>query len=126
MGIFQDKVIIVTGASEGIGRSLCLALSPQKPKLVLAARNKDRLMQLKEEVESKGATSVVMPTDVRDEKACKDLIEKTILEFDRLDVLVNNAGRTMWTKLEDMVEPSIIDQLMRINLDQARCRKTKL
>ena len=115
MGIFQDKVIIVTEASEGIGRSLCLALSPQKLKLVLAARNKDRLTQLKEEVESKGATAVVVPTDVSDEKACKDLIEKTILEFDRLDVLVNNAGRTMWTTLEDMAEPSIIEQLMRVN-----------
>ena len=45
MGIFQDKVIIVTGASEGIGRALCLALAPQKPKLVLAARNKNRLTQ---------------------------------------------------------------------------------
>jgi len=43
MDIFQDKVIIVTGASEGIGRALCLALAPQKPKLVLAARNQDRL-----------------------------------------------------------------------------------
>ena len=44
-----------------------------------------------------------------------DYAKKTILEFNRLDVLVNNAGRTMWTTLEDLVEPSIIDQLMRIN-----------
>ena len=122
MGIFQDKVIIITGASEGIGRSLCLALSSQKPKLVLAARNKNRLMQLKEEVESKGATAVVVPTDVGEEKDCKDLIDKTMVEFGRLDVLVNNAGRTMWTTLEDMSEPSIIEQLMRINyLGAAYC-----
>jgi len=115
MGIFQDKVIIVTGASEGIGRALCLALAPQKPKLVLAARNKNRLKQLKEEVESAGAKSIVVPTDVSEENACKYLIERTISEFDRLDVLVNNAGRTMWTTLEDMVDISIIEQLMRIN-----------
>ena len=115
MGIFQDKVIIVTGASEGIGRALCLALAPQKPKLVLAARNKNRLEQLKKEVESEGAKSIVVPTDVSEEKACKSLIEKTNLEFDRIDVLVNNAGRTMWTTLEDMADISIIEQLMRIN-----------
>ena len=54
MAIFQKKVIVVTGASEGIGRSLCLALATQKPKLVLAARNQNRLNQLKEEIESKG------------------------------------------------------------------------
>lgn len=115
MDKFQDKVIIVTGASEGIGRALCLALASQKPNLVLAARNTERLKQLKEEVDSKGAKSLVVPTDVSQQKTCKDLVEKTISEFDRLDVLVNNAGRTMWTTLEDMTEPSIIEQVMRVN-----------
>ncbi len=57
----------------------------------------------------------MVPTDVTEEKACKSLVEKTISEFDRLDVLVNNAGRTMWTTLEDMADTSIIEQLMRIN-----------
>jgi len=56
-----------------------------------------------------------VPADVSEEKACKSLIEKTISEFDQLDVLVNNAGRTMWTTLENMVDISIIEQLMRIN-----------
>jgi len=46
MSIFQDKVIIVTGASEGIGGALCLALAPQKPKLAIAARNQSRLDEL--------------------------------------------------------------------------------
>ena len=115
MDIFQDKVIVVTGASEGIGRALCLALAPQKPKLVLAARNTNRLEQLKEEVESAGAKSIVVPTDVSEEMDCKSLIERTITEFDCIDVLVNNAGRTMWTTLEDMEDISIIEQLMRIN-----------
>ena len=115
MSIFQDKVIIITGASEGIGRALCLALAPQKPKLVLAARNTNRLEQLKEEVESTGASAIVVPTDVSEEKACKHLIEKTMSEFGRLDVLVNNAGQTMWTTLEDMTDTSIIEKLMRIN-----------
>ena len=119
---YQNKVIIVTGASEGIGRSLCLGLSHQKPKLVLAARNKDRLEQLKEETEGNGAISIVTPIDVSQEKDCKCLIESTISEFGCIDVLVNNAGRTMWTMLGDMTDPSIIEQLMRINyLGAAYC-----
>ena len=115
MDTFQDKVIIVTGASEGIGRALCLALAPQKPKLVLAARNQDRLEELRQEVESRGAKAMVVPTDMVEETACKHLIDKTISAYDRIDVLVNNAGRTMWTTLEDMSDPSVIEQVMRIN-----------
>lgn len=122
MATFQNKVIIVTGASEGIGRALCLALAPQKPKLVLAARNKDRLLDLKKETESKGAQSIVVPSDVAESQACKDLIEKTVSAFGGLDVLVNNAGRTMWTTLEDLADISIMEQLMRINyLGAAYC-----
>ena len=115
MNVFEDKVIIVTGASEGIGRALCLALAPQKPKLVLAARNQDRLEELKQEVESKSAEAMVVPTDIVEETACKHLVDETISAYGRLDCLVNNAGRTMWTTLEEMSDPSIIEQIMRIN-----------
>ena len=115
MTIFAEKVIIVTGASEGIGRALCLALADQKPKLVLAARNRDRLNQLKEEVESKGAKALVVPTDVSEEAVCRKLIEQTVSDWGRVDALVNNAGRTMWTTLEDLEDTSIIEQIMRIN-----------
>jgi NADP-dependent 3-hydroxy acid dehydrogenase YdfG len=80
MSTFQDHVIVVTGASEGIGRALCISLAPQKPKLVLAARNKDRLQELKSEVEAKGAQALVVPTDVTDESACERLIENTLAE----------------------------------------------
>jgi NAD(P)-dependent dehydrogenase (short-subunit alcohol dehydrogenase family) len=125
--MFQDKVIIVTGASEGIGRALCLALAPQKPKLVLAARNEDRLNDLRAEIESKGAQAMVVPTDVSLENSCKDLIEKTIDHWSRLDVLVNNAGRTMWTTLEQISDTSIIEQIMRINyLGAAYCTNYSL
>ena len=115
MTTFNEKVIIVTGASEGIGRALCLALAEQGPRLVLAARNQDRLSQLKEEVNSAGAESLVVPTDIGEEKACQKLIEETVSKWGRIDALVNNAGRTMWTTLEDITDTSIIEQVMRIN-----------
>jgi short-subunit dehydrogenase len=119
---FQDSIIVVTGASEGIGRALCISLAQQRPKLVLAARNKDRLEALKSEIESFGAQALVVPTDVGDEAACKHLVERTVAEWGRLDVLVNNAGRTMWTTLQDLTDTSIIEQLMRVNyLGAAHC-----
>jgi len=115
MSVFTDKVVVVTGASEGIGRALCLLLAEQKAKVVLAARNKNRLNELKKEIESKGGTALPVPTDVTDENACRNLIETTVSQFGRIDSLVNNAGRTMWAFLEEIRDISIFEQLIRLN-----------
>jgi short-subunit dehydrogenase len=114
MAIFTDKVIVVTGASEGIGRALCFALAPQRPRLAIAA-NEGRLNELKKEVESKGAQALIVPTDVTSEDACKRLIRMTIEKWGSIDVLVNNAGGTMWTKFEDITDTSIFEKLIRLN-----------
>ena len=115
MAVFQDKVIVVTGASEGIGRALCLALAPQGPRLVMAARNEERLRTLKTQVEAKGARALVVPTDVTGKEDCERLIGMTIEKWGSLDVLVNNAGGTMWTNFEDITDMSIFEKLMRLN-----------
>ena len=113
--IFTNKVIVVTGASEGIGRALCLQLAPQKPKLVLAARNVSRLESLQQALNNLNVETVVVPTDVTSEADCKKLIDATIEQFGVLDVLVNNAGGTMWTTLEDIEDLSLYEHLMRLN-----------
>ena len=115
MAAFKDKVIVVTGASEGIGRALCLTLASQGPKLVLAARNEMRLKELQEDVQARGAQALVIPTDITQEDACKGLIEKTVAEWRRLDTLVNNAGMAMWAKLEEITDTSIFERIMRLN-----------
>ena len=122
MAKFSEKVIVITGASEGIGRALSLAFAPQKPKLVLAARNEDRLNELKDEVELLGGEALVAPTDITDEEACKNLIQAAVSAWGGVDVLVNNAGRTMWTTLEKLEDTTIIEQLIRVNyLGAAYC-----
>ncbi len=115
MNDFREKVVIVTGASEGIGRAFCLALAPMGARLALAARNEERLRELKREVEEKGGEAIVVPTDVTDESACRALVERTVEEWGRLDVLVNNAGQTMWTRMDEMKDVSIYERLMRLN-----------
>lgn len=115
MSEFEAKSIIVTGASEGIGRALCLALAPQRPFLALAARNTDRLECLKAEVENHGAKALVIPTDITQESDCRALVENTVAAFGRLDMLVNNAGGTMWTLFEEITDLSIFERLMRLN-----------
>jgi len=112
---FNNKVVIITGASEGIGRALSLKFAEQKAKIVISARNEDRLNKLKNEIESLGASALVVPTDVTDKDACNNLIEHTVDEYGTIDVLVNNAGRTMWTPFKDIKDLSIFKQLMDLN-----------
>ncbi|MGI9247306.1 MAG: SDR family oxidoreductase, partial [Steroidobacteraceae bacterium] len=115
MGAFTGRVVIVTGASEGIGRAFCLGLAAQAPRLVLASRNRDRLESLAAECSSLGAETLVVPTDVTDEAACRALIEHTVARFGAIDMLVNNAGGTMWTRLDEITDLSIFERLMRLN-----------
>ena len=127
MSIFLHKNIIITGASEGIGRALALALAPQHPHLVLAARTESRLKEIAVECEQRGATTCVVPTDVTDRQACQRLIQQAVERFGELDVLVNNAGMSMWTKLEDVSDLSIFDHLMKVNyLSSVYCTKFAL
>ena len=115
MAAYTDKVIIITGASEGIGRALALALAPQGPKLVLAARSAPRLESLVVELVAAGAEALAVPTDVTDERACRALVDRAVAAYGGIDVLVNNAGGTMWTLFTDITDIGIFDRLMRLN-----------
>lgn len=115
MAIFTDRVIIVTGASEGIGRALALALAPQRPKLVLAARNEARLDSLAAECTTAGAETLVVRGDLTDEMHCRQLVQRASGQFGRIDALVANAGGTMWAKVGDVTDISVFERVMRLN-----------
>lgn len=113
--MFQNKVVVVTGASEGIGRALCLELAPQRPKLVLAARNEVRLHEAAGQCRELGAETLVVPTDVTGKAACKRLIDRAVEHFRGINVLVNNAGGSMRTRFDEISDISIFDRLMQLN-----------
>ncbi len=89
---FHDQVVIVTGASAGIGRSLTLLLASQCAKVVIAARRVERLEQIAEQCRMFCGEVMLVPTDIGDETQCKALIDKTIATYGKLDMLINNAG----------------------------------
>jgi NAD(P)-dependent dehydrogenase (short-subunit alcohol dehydrogenase family) len=89
---FRDQVVIVTGASAGIGRALTLQLASQCAQVVIAARRPDRPSQIVEQCHIFGGEVTAVQTDVCEEAQCRALIEKTIATYGRLDMLINNAG----------------------------------
>jgi short-subunit dehydrogenase len=115
MGEFSGNVIVLTGASEGIGRALALALAPQGPKLVLAARSAERLESLAAECRAAGAETLVVPGDLSDAEQCAALAAATVARFGRIDTLVANAGRTMWARVDEVRDPAIFREVMELN-----------
>jgi NAD(P)-dependent dehydrogenase (short-subunit alcohol dehydrogenase family) len=115
MAAYTGKVVIVTGASSGIGRALALALAEQRARLVLAARDAAALETVAAACAAKGADSLVVPTNVTSEEACRILVEKSVERWKALDVLVNNAGIGMLARFDELTDLSVFDQLMRVN-----------
>jgi short-subunit dehydrogenase len=115
LAVYAGKVVVVTGASQGIGKALCLALAPQRPRLVLAARDAAALEAAAAECRARGAETLEVPTDVAEEAACRVLVERTVERFSGVDVLVNNAGMGMLARFEDVTDLSLYERLMRVN-----------
>jgi short-subunit dehydrogenase len=110
----HGKVVIITGASSGIGKALAYVLAQKQCKLVLAARSLDQLEELQAELTAKGTEVLVVKTDVADEADCQQLIEATLAKFGRIDVLINNAGISMRALFED-ASLDVIRKLMDVN-----------
>lgn len=110
----KNKVVIITGASSGIGLALAQIFSDQESKVVLAARSASKLETLKKDLSAKNKNVLSVVTDVSNETDCKNLIEKTLETFGTIDVLINNAGISMRANFLD-VELSVIKRLMDVN-----------
>jgi short-subunit dehydrogenase len=112
---FKDNVVILTGASSGIGREAAHQLAEQGAWLALAARDADRLEQVTAECRKRGGRAIAVQTDVAIESECRQLIERTVAEYGCLDTLINNAGISMWTPFDQLQDLSILDRVMRVN-----------
>jgi short-subunit dehydrogenase len=112
---FKDKAVVITGASSGIGRELACQLAEQGAWLSLAARNEERLAAVAGECQARGGRAIAIVTDVSEQAQCAELIQRTVDHYDRIDMLVNNAGITMWANFEDVRDISFYEQIMRVN-----------
>ena len=88
----NGKVVLVTGSSSGLGRVLAGALMRKGAHMVIHGRNREKLLETKEQLETPGNKVVTVQGDVRIPEDCRNMIETCIQEYGKLDVLVNNAG----------------------------------
>jgi NADP-dependent 3-hydroxy acid dehydrogenase YdfG len=93
-------VAIVTGASSGIGEATALAFAQNGASVVVAARRRDRLEALSARISDFGGTAVAVECDVTDEAQARGLVERTVADLGRLDILLNNAGVMLLGKVE--------------------------
>ncbi len=112
--LFNDKVVIVTGASSGIGKAVAYEFGRLGAKVVLAARGEERLKAINEDMSAKGFSSLVVVTDVSREADCRNLINTTLEVFGTIHFLINNAGLSMRASFLD-VDVSVLHRLMDVN-----------
>ncbi|HET7465031.1 MAG TPA: SDR family oxidoreductase [Candidatus Dormibacteraeota bacterium] len=96
----EDRVVVVTGASSGIGRATAALVGGHGARVVLVSRTKEKLDELKQEIEANGGRAYVHPTDLSDVDACERMIRDVLAEHGQVDILVNNAGRSIRRSIE--------------------------
>jgi 2-deoxy-D-gluconate 3-dehydrogenase len=111
------KTALVTGASRGIGRAVALGLAAAGADVALSARDEPRLAEVAGEVEALGRKAVVLPADVTDADACRQLADDAIAGLGAVDVLVNNAGGSSYMGPFTELRFSGWEKVMRLNVD---------
>jgi NAD(P)-dependent dehydrogenase (short-subunit alcohol dehydrogenase family) len=116
-GRLKDKVALITGGDSGIGRGVAVAMAREGAKIAIAylEEHKDADETVKA-VEAEGSRAIKMAGDVGDEKFCRDSVEKTVKEFGRIDILVNNAAEQHETEDFREIEAKQIERTFRTNI----------
>lgn len=111
---FKDKVVWITGASSGIGESLAYAFSKQGAKLILSARRVEELQRVKATCNIPDENCFILPLDVSDAESLPVLSQQVYNRFGSVDILINNAGVSHWTKVKDL-SLDVIHKIFNVN-----------
>jgi len=110
----NNKLALVTGASKGIGKAISIALAKEGANVILAARNNQKLIEVKKEIEANKGNAQIIPTDLSNQEDIFNLFKKVKKEFGKLDILINNAGIFIGGNLIDFSLDDY-EKLMNVN-----------
>ncbi|CAG9791675.1 unnamed protein product [Diatraea saccharalis] len=113
---FSGKVVIVTGASSGIGAAAAVMFCKEGASVALVGRNEKKLMDVSKKCSIVGGKHIIIKADVSNDEDAKRIISETIMKFGQLDVLVNNAGITGFASVLEGTVLETYDKIMKINL----------
>lgn len=111
---FVNKVVIISGASSGIGRETARLLAEKKARVVLAARSTTALEQLAHEITEKGGQALAVPTDITQKEQVDRLIKTTLDHWGQIDILIANAGQYIRCPINELT-PEVMEQSMAVN-----------
>ncbi len=114
MSFFNNKVVWITGASSGIGEALAYAFAKRKVKLVLSARRTDELERVKKNCKLPEENIMLLTMDVSKYNEAEEKANLVLARFQRVDILINNAGLSHWSKIKDMTM-EVLKQIIDTN-----------
>jgi len=120
---FKNKVVVITGASSGIGEAAAEKFAKKGANIVLVARRKDKLEEVEKKLSKYSVKILVQVCDVSDKEQVKQMSEKVIDIFSRIDVLVNNAGFVIYGKVEELSIEDIESQMQTNYFGTINCTK---
>lgn len=112
---FQENVVIITGASYGIGRQLALELASDGAWLVLASRNVEKLEEVSKDCQQRGGKVIFTHADVANPIQCQNLIECTVAKYGRIDTLICNAGVGMASRFDELQDLTVFESVFQVN-----------
>ena len=123
---FKDKVVVITGASSGIGEASAIKFAKKNAKVVLVARRKEKLLQVQKEISKYTDSTLVSQCDVSNKSQVKDMTDTVLDTFGRIDVLVNNAGFVIYGKVSELTIEEIESQMETNYFGMVYCTKNFL
>ena len=120
---FKNKVVVITGASSGVGEAAAEQFAKKGANIVLVARRKEKLEQVEKKLSKYSIETLIQICDVSDKEQVKQMSEKVIETFSKIDVLVNNAGFVIYGKIEELSIEDIESQMQTNYFGMINCTK---